>query len=388
MKFLIVGGNFGNRGAQLMLLSTVKTLSEIFPNSEICVSRFTGTSEQIRSLGVLQLRQSLPHVGQGNFHRRYVLEQILDNFPLWWRRNTIPFQNLTAIFDISGFAYSDQWGVMPIRNLNSLLDWSTRYGIKYIVLPQAFGPFDSPESKLEMQKALNRIDLVYARDQESLSFLYAISQTANVQIAPDLTIALGQAHVIPKPYCCFVPNVRVLDKGAEIWEAHYHKLLKEMLDFVQNNTSMDIVFIQHDEQDMPLIETLIHDVEKTRLRLFADIEALKLKIVLAESEFVVGSRFHALVSALSCSVPCLGLGWSHKYRMLFTEYNIPQYVFSEPAEDIISRFRLLATDQKERENVRGILQKKNEEYSDMSQRMWMDIKHLLTSTEKSQEIAP
>lgn len=43
---------------------------------------------------------------------------------------------------------------------------------------------------------------------------------------------------------------------------------------------------------------------------------------------VIGSRYHSLVAALSCGVPCIAIGWSHKYAELMAECDSDDCLFS------------------------------------------------------------
>ena len=59
---------------------------------------------------------------------------------------------------------------------------------------------------------------------------------------------------------------------------------------------------------------------------------LQIKAAIAQSKLVIGSRYHALVSALSSDVPVLCLGWSHKYAELMNSFGQEKYMFEAPIE--------------------------------------------------------
>ncbi len=47
--------------------------------------------------------------------------------------------------------------------------------------------------------------------------------------------------------------------------------------------------------------------------------------MIGKTACVVGSRYHALVAALSQGIPCMALSWSHKYRELLKPFGLGKY---------------------------------------------------------------
>jgi colanic acid/amylovoran biosynthesis protein len=64
-----------------------------------------------------------------------------------------------------------------------------------------------------------------------------------------------------------------------------------------------------------------------------------LKGVIGGAGFVVSSRYHGCVNALSQAVPCLGTAWSHKYAALFDEFGMRDCLLS--SSDTDAAFRVL-----------------------------------------------
>jgi polysaccharide pyruvyl transferase WcaK-like protein len=80
-------------------------------------------------------------------------------------------------------------------------------------------------------------------------------------------------------------------------------------------------------EDAALVETLLARITP-RPRSFLIEDARHAKGLIAGSVATVSSRFHAIMSALGAAVPCLSVGWSHKYGEAMSEYDCASYSLS------------------------------------------------------------
>jgi polysaccharide pyruvyl transferase WcaK-like protein len=68
-------------------------------------------------------------------------------------------------------------------------------------------------------------------------------------------------------------------------------------------------------------------IERPDRVLFADHElsSQDLRYLIGLCDFFVTSRFHAMVSSLAVGVPCLVIGWSHKYQEVLEMFELEEW---------------------------------------------------------------
>ena len=121
---------------------------------------------------------------------------VVKGIDLSWLFNVIPgrilrrfglvLEDIDLLIDAAGFAYTSQWGNEPTKQLRDKIRRARSNGTRIVLLPQAFGPFDTAEIKRHMADVLMSSDLVFARDKVSRASLYnLLPNQENVWLAPD-----------------------------------------------------------------------------------------------------------------------------------------------------------------------------------------------------------
>jgi colanic acid/amylovoran biosynthesis protein len=240
----------------------------------------------------------------------------------------------SVLLDCSGYQYGDPWAAMG-KVLSMRLVMYQRFrarGGRIILLPQSLGPYTERVTASTAAGVFQLADLIFARDEVSLQHALAVGAPPDrTTIAPDYSI-LAEAQMPEKPgewagRVCFVPSARMVDKTARAVSSAYVDALFRCMAWARGRGFEPFVLI-HDFEDRALARTLRGSMEGGLLVI--DPPPAVAKGIIASCKAVVGSRYHALVSALSQGIPAVGTGWTHKYRALFRDYGCE--------ENLVERF--------------------------------------------------
>ncbi|MGQ9771109.1 MAG: polysaccharide pyruvyl transferase family protein [Thermogutta sp.] len=320
MMILLHGTGTYNKGAELMAVAVLQHYRAMPQPPEFAVPPRFGSYRD-------RARYSLWTLLEERRFGRAKLITLFAHAPFRRKYGLASEKDITAVVDASGFAFGDQHGPRPTEDMARNCRRWKRQGKKLVLLPQAFGPFSSHEIRSALCELIEHCDLVFAREETSYQALVeVVGSDERIRVAPDFTVSLkGQ---IPDgfeadPSTAFVvPNQRMLDKTDAHTKATYIPSLAKAIDYLASAGLRPVVLL-HAPEDAALVGP-IAEAAATRFDVLQITCPLHLKGVLGTARLVIGSRFHALVGALSQAVPTLACGWSHKYNELMQQFDCPQ----------------------------------------------------------------
>jgi polysaccharide pyruvyl transferase WcaK-like protein len=318
------GVEFHNKGAELMLLAILEKVRSRYPSAVFVmeVSKITPLEKQ-RKLGIYaklevqRLRNRGRSIGQFGFLT-----------PAFLKRNggMITENDVDVVLDGSGFAFGDFWGPeYAQRRLSNCIERWKKAGKKVILLPQAFGRFEDVKLQREMRTIIRNADLIFARDRFSYGYLRGVQvNDENTFLRPDFTNLI--AGKLPSYFdaqqmqVAIIPNNKLVQSGVFSSKAAYVHFLKRMVEIVALKGKKPFFLIHEGKKDLHLAEHVNADFQMD-IPILVEDDPLAVKGIIGMCEAVITSRFHGLVSALTQSIPCLCIGWSHKYLALMEDYN-------------------------------------------------------------------
>ncbi len=326
MLIEIKGVQFVNKGAALMLEAIRSRLQAALPGAEIAlIPGVNAPFQSIAKFGAWH-RFSAPGAPLDLDALSYRLPQRARR--LLRRYGIVTEADVDAVLDASGFAYGAAWGDAALASTARELTRLELHGKPYVFLPQAFGPFDDSPATRAFGRSLGAAALVCAREPRSRDHVASIAPSLGDRLAvvPDITIGLAGSsdaaarHGVDQGTALVVPNVHMQDERNPdpAWRQGYLPLLTALARRLAERGFTVRVVNHEGAADAALCAALAEATGSGPV--ITEEDPVALKGVVGGAGFVVSSRYHGCVNALSQAVPCLGTSWSHKYAALFDDF--------------------------------------------------------------------
>lgn len=399
-RVVIIGGAYyGNRGAALMLKNSIKKIRE----SVDCHVMFDVWTEHVQENRKLcddadvNIVEFIPWkfalVVVPSLFLFLIFKSILGSWSGSPQSIFGSCRRADLFFDISGISFLDER--KPIFLLYDTLIalpaiWLNKPIIK---AAQALGPFHNSLNRMLATFVLPRITWIYARGNESLRNLKKLG-LGNVGLAADVGF-----YEATSSYCENLASLKKIRKpivGISVSSVVYGKCQKMGIDYVGvineiiryliDNLQCSVILIPHAiryddsmrNNDIPVIEQILTKTKSENVYFFENIEhPYELRQIISECDFLLASRFHAMISSLAVGVPVIILGWSHKYREVLEMFGLPDcfITFNDlNVQTVIGLFEQLFP---ERGNLRAIIHSKIMEVRKLSDVNFRHVSELL-----------
>ncbi|WP_257668498.1 polysaccharide pyruvyl transferase family protein [Parapedobacter tibetensis] len=375
MTIQIDGTNTVNKGAELMLYSILKEIEHRYPNASVVYNSSAGSVDQIDTTLAIKRRFWL------TFWRypkailsRFNLKHDYDVFSVYH-----PAKKIHLLLDAGGFQFSDQWNHSGkfLTRLEKYYKTLKKHGTKIILLPQAFGPFETSNGR-ECAAILNHyVDLLIAREPTSKQYLLSAGVASDkVWQYTDFTGlmdgALPSKYDFIKNRICIIPNKKMFTHSP-LQPKQYFQFVKKVCDAAKEK-GQEVFLLNHEGVGDLAICKQINDELGLSLPIISGLNSKEIKGVIGASYAVISSRFHGVASSLTQGVPCLATSWSHKYKLLFNDFGQSEMVldlhndFEKSVEKTVSFLG-----DSRNAAIRQHLLEKKQEIKAINRKMWGEI---------------
>ena len=364
-KIWIEGGSFTGKGSEAMLSVIMQTLNERFSNIQF-YSQYYGQEDKKKKedLNI----QCVSWVPQSKL--RHIINLICSILKIKQKHNIHDLNKLSAddryfisnyVIDVSGFVLSSQF-----KFSNSINCWwrsslAKRSGNCLIMMPQSCGPFNGTFFRFFAKLYFRNCDIFFSREETSSYHIKSLGRyyKNKALTAPDIAFNFKPDSVknaqdilknlglpLNENFITITPNMQIYRRtdGDQNGNSYVRSLLEIVELFL--GLGVNIVLIAHEmsykrQNDYELCQ-MIKDQFSLDEKIFivdAHNSAAVIKRIIGMSEFLVSSRYHSLVAALSMRVSVFTIGWSHKYTDLLKSVGLSKFVTDYNDEKLLEKIQ-------------------------------------------------
>ena len=403
----------GNRGAEAMLVTAIGRAREALPDARYVVhSYFPKRDRKI----LTDLDVDVVDAGPAALVLKYfpfaLLDFVLHGLGARWPRDWTPegpraLSDSKVLLDVFGVSYSDgREKFLPFNVLSNLP--AMMFGVPVVKLSQAMGGFGGGLNRVVGRWMLKRCERVFARGADTMQMCRDLGLddeqrdlAADVAFAfrpedsltnenPDherdiinlledskatgrRTLVLGVSSVVHQK--CSKAGI---DYPGVLAKVAKHFLARGLTVLLFPNATREDTDSLHNN-DLPVIADIVRRCgdDEHLVAISKDLNTASLRRVLARCDFLVASRFHAMIAGLSMNMPTMVLGWGHKYREVLAQFGIETWAYDFTAlsgDDLVTQIEDFVANEA---TLRANIQERSTEVAALSQHQFDWLKSFI-----------
>lgn len=320
-SFLITGGGERNKGAQSMVLTAIDGIRKKYEDALVFVTMDNGDNKDL----VISERYNYIILAEGANPEARIHE-------------IIPFVN--GIIDVSGYALTSAKNVNAIKRCVGYFKLAYDNNIPLYIMPQSAGVLNVTRSeKNELNELLSYAEKLYIREKEGAEIIRNTIGLKNVKLSYDMVLINEEPNlerIMRKGVCPVTIPITTSMNAAIIPNVQNRNFISEkaLVDLYQHIidricTQDRNVYIINHANDENLCEQIYRRYEKKQnVFIIRDkIDSVSFCNCIEKFDYVIASRYHAIVHSYKRGVPCIVIGWDSKYQGLLKIFGQENFLY-------------------------------------------------------------
>jgi colanic acid/amylovoran biosynthesis protein len=362
--------NFGNRGCEAILKSTISAITQcksdvefLVPSDNISFDRSQCGGCEIKGVEFVKYYNPSFQRVWSYLHRRNVVDIVKWPLPLpRYLRELILASDM--VLSIGGDNYSLDYGRPSLQV--AIDSFAKKNGKRVVLWGASVGPFDRDQRFMKfVRDHLSEMDMIFARESVSFDYMSDTLGLSNIVSTVDPAFYLEAEYLdLPESLISMLQgrrkvlgfNLSPLVVGYRNDSEGFLSHVTSFLTRVCNESNCDVVLLPHvipcdgssRNDDYSLLSVILDKLKshKSRIHLVdRRLNAGHLKYIIGQLSFFIGARTHSTIAALSMGVPTVSISYSVKAIGINVDlFGHERYVLpigEVSAESLWESFRLL-----------------------------------------------
>jgi len=367
IKVGIIGATlWGNRGAEAMICTTIGRIRKSFPNAKFIVfSYFPKIDRELinKTQSNVIIADATPLALVAKHFPFAVFDRLLKLIGLRFPKKLMPISarllsELDVLIDVFGISFSD--GREKFLPFNILSNWPAMLmKIPVVKLAQGLGTYKNAVNRFCAKWILGSCTKVFARGTYSFKYTSQLGIKENLDQASDIAFLYEPEYTLTDENKSYVKNIaEQLDElrntkqkilTISVSSVVNSKCVKHNINYIKIMAQISSHYIEKGyiiilfpnatrasldssrNNDIPIIKNIANKIDsqhrKSLVEIIKDVNSASLRELLDKTDFLIASRFHAMIGGLALSKPTMVLGWGHKYREILDSFDITNWAF-------------------------------------------------------------